>query len=225
MFEMIQLDTERSVLSEHENVHPSMVGTAVDYLTRFDTGSPANVAFDISREGANAVGEQATFEELINVVRGLDEESIVAGIKLAGFDAAYRAGSKAYRSVAEISPDDETVRNVQLMVERGRDFLYQFGPKILDGLTFEGGYTDIVSAGDGDFLTSDTLWDLKVSKKEPTSKHTLQLLMYWRMGLHSIHPEYQRIRNLGIYNPRHNRVYRLPLIAFLQRLSRRLKEK
>ncbi len=210
-FDMIQLDTECPVLSEHENVHPGTVGIAVDYLTRFVTGSPASIAFDISRKGANVVGEQATFDELVESIRGLDEDSIVAGIKLAGFDAAYRAGSEAYRSVAEINPDDETVRNVQLMVKRGRDFLYQFGPKILDGLTFEGGYTDIVSAGDGDFLTSDTLWDFKVSKKEPTSKHTLQLLMYWRMGLHSIHPEYRRIENLGIFNPRLNRVYRLPV--------------
>ena len=32
-------------------------------------------------------------------------------------------------------------------------------------------YTETVSAGDGDFLTSDTLWDFKVSKSKPTNKH------------------------------------------------------
>ena len=59
------------------------------------------------------------------------------------------------------------------------------------------------------FLTSDTLWDFKVSKNRITTKHTLQLLMYWRMGLHSIHPEYKSVKYLGIYNPRLNLVYRL----------------
>lgn len=32
--------------------------------------------------------------------------------------------------------------------------------------------------------------------------------MYWRMGLHSIHPEYKNVRYLGIFNPRLNTVYR-----------------
>lgn len=33
--------------------------------------------------------------------------------------------------------------------------------------------------------------------------------MYCRMGLHSIHPEFQNIQYLGIYNPRINKVYRI----------------
>lgn len=80
---------------------------------------------------------------------------------------------------------------------------------MLDGFTFEGGYTDVVSSGDGDFTTSDTLWDFKVSKAKPKKEHTLQLLMYWRMGLHSIHSEFKDIQYLGIYNPQLNVVYRI----------------
>lgn len=79
----------------------------------------------------------------------------------------------------------------------------------MDGLTFEGGYTGYVATGDGDFLTDDTLWDFKVSKRKLQNKHTLQLLMYWRMGIHSIHPEYKNVKYLGVYNPRMNVVYRL----------------
>lgn len=33
--------------------------------------------------------------------------------------------------------------------------------------------------------------------------------MYWRMGLHSIHSEYEKVRYIGVYNPRLNIVYRL----------------
>jgi hypothetical protein len=78
--------------------------------------------------------------------------------------------------------------------------------KLLDGFTFEGGYTDTVSKGDGDLTTADTLWDFKVSKAKVKKEYTLQLLMYWRMGLHSVHPEFQGIKYLGIYNPRLNQV-------------------
>ena len=49
------------------------------------------------------------------------------------------------------------------MVERSLKFVEEYGPIILEGFTFEGGYTDIVQAGDGDFITEDTLWDFKVT--------------------------------------------------------------
>ena len=84
-----------------------------------------------------------------------------------------------------------------------------YGPKVLDGFTFEGAYTPMVSSGDGDFTTADTLWDFKVSKMPIKKEHTLQLLMYWRMGLHSVHPEFKDVRFLGIYNPRSNTASRL----------------
>jgi hypothetical protein len=89
----------------------------------------------------------------------------------------------------------------------------KYGPVVKDGFTFEGGYTDIVSTGDGDFMTSDTLWDFKVSNKSPTNVHTLQLLMYYIMGQHSIHKEFRNIRKLGFYNPRLNAVYTLDVSA------------
>ena len=71
----------------------------------------------------------------------------------------------AYRPVEDIEPDGDTIENIRTMVERSLRFFNQYGPKVLDGLTFEGGYTGYVATGDGDFLTNDTLWDFKVSKK------------------------------------------------------------
>lgn len=82
-----------------------------------------------------------------------------------------------------------------------------YGPIVSSEPTFDGGYTDIINTGDGDFLTADTLWDFKVSNKTPTSKHTLQLLVYYILAQHSIHNEYKRIQKLGIFNPRLNFVY------------------
>lgn len=209
-FEMTQLDGGTiDDLNQVENVSPSLVGTAVDYLTRYMSGTPAREAFAISGMGAETVGEIQVFERLVSEIDGLTDQSIAAATALVGFDSAYRAGVNVYRSVQGISPDADTVENIRTMVERSLRFLDLYGPKVLDGLTFSGGYTGYVAYGDGDFLTEDTLWDFKVSKLPLKPKYTLQLLMYWRMGLHSIHPEYRAVRYLGVYNPRMNTVYRL----------------
>lgn len=207
--EVIQCGEGIESLHSEENIRANLTGLAVDYLTRFMSGTPLEEAFKISFMGALIIGEQKKAEELMNGVKGLDDASIINAIKLVGFDVCFRAGFMGYRPVDEIQPDAMTIDNVRIMVKRSLEFLDYYGPKVLDGYTFEGGYTEIVSSGDGDFTTSDTLWDFKVSKDKPKKEYTLQLLMYWIMGLHSIHPEFKNIKFLGIYNPRLNCVYRL----------------
>lgn len=146
-------------------------------------------------------------KKLLKGIKGLDDESVNNACKLVGYDVCFRAGIMGYKPVEEINPDSDTIGNIVIMVERSLIFWKEYGPIIKDGFTFEGGYTDIVSSGDGDYLTRDTLWDFKVSKEEPKSKYTLQLLMYYIMGCHSIHPEFKQIEKLGIFNPRKNKVY------------------
>nr|WP_240519858.1 hypothetical protein [Bacillus thuringiensis] len=130
-----------------------------------------------------------------------------------GFDTAHRAGIASYKPVEHIQPDFATISNIRNMVKRSRIFNDNFGPIVKDGFTFEGGYTQLISSGDGDFLTETTLWDFKVSKKDPTNKNTLQLLIYYLMGVHSIHSEFEQIEKLGIFNPRLNKVYLLAISA------------
>ena len=77
--------------------------------------------------------------------------------------------------------------------------------------TLDGAYTDIITIGDGDFLTENTVWDFKVSKHDPNKDHTLQLLIYYIMGKKSNNPEFKTVRNLGIFNPRLNKVYLLAI--------------
>ena len=83
-----------------------------------------------------------------------------------------------FKPVSEITPDTNTITNIITMIKRTLSFWEQYGPIIKDGFTFEGGYTPIISAGDGDYLTKDTLWDLKVLKEEIKPKYTLQLLIF-----------------------------------------------
>lgn len=209
MLEVVSLGDGIDALNPEENVSPGLIGLSVDYLTRFILGTPAEEAFRVSLAGSHLVGEGIEAEFLMEDVKGLDDESIISAVKLSGFDVCLRAGPMHYRSFEGINPDEATIQNVRTMVERALHFFDEYGPMVLNGFTFEGGYTDTVSSGDGDFTTADILWDFKVSKARPTKNHTLQLLMYWRMGLHSVHTEFQDIRYLGIYNPRLNEVYRI----------------
>lgn len=198
-----------NALNEQENVHASLIGMAVDYMTRFMTGTSARDAFMISLDGAACIGYEDKAENLLSNIKDLDDTSIINAIKLSGFDACARSSILGYKPIEDINPDVPTIENVRTMVKRSLHFFELYGPKVLDGFTFEGGYTDIVCTGDGDFTTKDTLWDFKVSKMSIKKEHTLQLLMYWRMGLHSIHPEFKDVKYLGIYNPRINTVYRI----------------
>jgi len=87
------------------------------------------------------------------------------------------------------------------MTERMRLF-FEVNPPTLKEFEFTGAYTHLIRIGDGDILTKDTLWDIKVSKTKPQPKNTLQILVYWIMGRRSIHPQFQTIEKLGIVNPR-----------------------
>ena len=196
-------------LNPEENVHASLVGLAVEYLTRVATGASTADAFMISLRGAQLIDENVKAIKMLGGVKGLDDTSIINAVKLSGFDVCFRAGPMGYHPVDEIMPDAATIENIRAMVKRALLFFEVYGEKILDGFTFEGGYTDIVRVGDGDFMTRDTLWDFKVSKMPVKKEHTLQLLMYWRMGLHSIYQEFQNVKYLGVYNPRLNNVYRI----------------
>ena len=94
-----------------------------------------------------------------------------------------------------------------LVVQRSLHFFEIYGPITLDGFTFDSAYTDTITSGDGDYLTKDTLWDFKVIKSKPNKDYTLQVLIYYLMGIRSNQPEFLSISKLGFFNPRQNIVY------------------
>ena len=202
---------DSQVLNPEESIAASLVGTAVDYLSRFMDGTSVEESFEVSLLGARAMRMEAKAFGLLDDVKGLDDLSITKACQLAGFDSAFRAGPLAYRPVEKIVPDQATIANIRIMVERSLSFFKAFGPVTADGFTIEGAYTATITTGDGDFLIKDTLWDFKVTTSKPNKDHTLQLLIYYLMGRRSIHPEFQTIENLGIFNPRQNAIYQLPI--------------
>ena len=239
-FEKIEFD-DGITPNENENIHPAVVGLVVDYMTRFCLDNDITKAFEISLRGAISAenfGNRDSVETAISFlerIKGIDDESIIFACKLATFDVWYRNAFAAMRSKTykETYPDTPTIQNIQTFVKRGISFFEKYGPITKDGFDFRspesdkkglfkkikelifgrdfGGYTETVDAGDGDFLTSDTLWDFKVSKNKPNGKNTLQLLMYWIMGQHSGQDIFKNITKIGFFNPRLNVAYLLDI--------------
>lgn len=193
-------------LNENENVPPSLIGLAIDYMTRFLMGTSKEEAFRISLKGARSIKEELNANKFLSMIHGLDAESIIYATKLVAYDDCFRAGVLRHNP-QEINPNQETIDNIVTMIKRSLSFWKEFGPIVKDGFNFKGGYTRIISSGDGDYLTEDTLWEFKVLKSEFRSIHSLQLLVYYLMGKHSVQNEFDGIKKLGIFNPRLNKVY------------------
>ena len=205
-FEEIELKDKKDI-NQQENIHASIVGMAVDYLSRLRLHENKEEAFKISVIGARMMQESDNAYKLLTKIKGLDDESISSACKLVGYDVCFRAGKQFYKPVEEINPDKQTIENIRIMVERAESFFREYGPVVDVGMTFNGGYTQTISSGDADFMTEDTLWDFKVSKNKPSSTQTLQLLVYYLLGMHSDKEKYSKIKKIGIYNPRLNKVF------------------
>lgn len=205
-FEIIELE-DQTELKNEENINPGLVGLTVDYMTRFMSSGNAEEAFKISMMGAQKINETNKAIKLLDNITGLDDESIINACKLCGYDVCYRSGTAYFRNVDEINPDESTIFNIKVMIVRGLNFFEKYGPVVQGGITFAGGYTSTISAGDADFITNDTLWDFKVSKSNPTKDYTLQLVIYYLLGVNSYCCDFSNIKKIGIFNPRKNTVY------------------
>lgn len=200
-FKVIEKQDEE-VLGE-ETISGSLVGLAVDYLTRLMLNNSTSSAFKISMSGASMVMEVEKAQNLLNNIKGLDDNSIISACKLVGYDACARSGLNYYTNVDKINPDSATINNIRIMVNRTLSFFQEYGPVIRMGESLNNGNVK----GDYDYLTNDTLWDLKVSKTKPTSQNTLQLLSYYMIGKQLEQKEISNITKLGIFNPRENCIY------------------
>lgn len=190
------------------NIAPSLVGLAVDYGTRIALGNDPEETFEVATVGAAMVGASDVAESLIADIDAaalksgeIDEKSVVSLCKLSGFDSAFRAGASAYRPVSEINPDRQTIADIGNLILRTKAFFDASAEPVIAGFTFEGACTDDAGASDGDYICGDTLWDLKVSKNEPTIKNTMQVLLYYLMGLRSSKDEFKAVTRIGLFNP------------------------
>lgn len=211
-----------------ESLRPTTVGLTVDYLFRATLpGVRISEAFYISRLGAHIGGFTNQAQELLSQITSIsDDKSIIAAAKLTNYDGIYRSGFMCdYDPALNVTPNSNDIENIRTLVHRTARFFSTFEPITLDGFEFisdspeSSGYTNEITAGDGDFLSADGLWDLKVSKKEPSSIHTLQILIYHLMGLRSFNADgsplyggnFQNVKHLGLFNPKLNAAYTIEI--------------
>lgn len=205
-----------------ENIDPSIVGLAVDYLTRYIMTGDLSGAFLVSIFGGMYAGKSMKVAEYMCQITGLDDRSIENACRTCMFDTYYRVGRPPRQDPEFLKVDHQTCENIRIMIDRARSFFEEYGPVTASGPRFPGGYTETVGNSDGDYLTEDTLWDFKVSKNVPTKEITLQLAMYYIMGKHSTDSRFETIRNIGIFNPRKNVVYMLDMSRVSKDLLRRI---
>ena len=74
-FTVTTLD-DGQVLNPEESIAASLVGTAVDYLSRFMDGTSVEESFEVSLLGARAMRMEAKAFGLLDDVKGLDDLSI-----------------------------------------------------------------------------------------------------------------------------------------------------
>lgn len=190
-----------------ENIAPHIIGLAVDYLFRFMDGDSVEDAFRISILGAKRLGRYDEVKPIIAAITGLDDESIINACRLCLFDGYIRAGKAPKGKLSDLQPDLQTCQNIRTLVSRTVEFFKAHGPVVDRAPTFFGGYTTTISRGDGDYITKDTFWDMKVSKNPINKDQTLQVAIYFLMGKHSLWPWFDTLRYIGIFNPRLNRSY------------------
>lgn len=195
----------------NENIPAYVVGTAVDYLSRMMLGATPAEAFEISLFGAKIAGLLDLAREQLDKITGLDDTSIASACRLVTFDSYYRAGHPPQDDPSDINADAQTCENIRTMVQRSTTFFGEYVPIVNSAPVFTGGYTDIISSGDGDYLSIDTIWDMKVSRSPPDEQNTLQLAIYFYMGKHSALSDYDDITSIGIFNPRLNVAYKLDM--------------
>jgi len=198
-------------LAPKENLAPGVIGTVVDNLTKllvkpvyWASGDPQPAttpqeAFSIALAGARMLPSKhfKVVSALVDEIHGLDDRSIGNACMLSTYDAFYRAGINALVEPERLIPDECTTQNVRVMVNRCLSFFEKNGPVTYVSPTFAGGYTPTVPGGDGDLVTNDTIWDLKVMKGKPKTKHTLQLYMYYLMGKRSNQTSFSLLRTWG----------------------------
>lgn len=115
---------------------------------------------------------------------------------------------------------DYICNNALICIRRTLNF-YNSKQNITFGECFGNG--ELISSGDCDFITNDTIWDMKVSSSNiynnsSTIKWTLQILIYYLMLKHPSHnnfKKYTNVKNVGIFNPYLNVCYVLDVSKFV----------
>lgn len=207
-----------SELYPEENISKSLIGLTVDNMTRVMLGSNPEEVFEPAFAGmmcvkADIVG--STY--LIHDVVGLDDASILSAYKLSVYESIYRNGYPFSNTIKEV-PDEHTIENIREMVKRSLVYFEKQADIVNTGRRLSAKYRNLSAInqseevyGDYDYLTEDSLIDMKVLSQKITSQHSLQIFLYWLLGTKTKKSRFSKVKYLKFYNPRLNIEYSFDL--------------
>lgn len=211
-------------LSKSLSVNAPIVSSAVECLSLVSIGVPVDEAFASYMSYAKIAEDNgkpdavAISSELLSNIKGLDDDSIVSACKLVSFGLwrNYKPGS--YRSATAMTcsertnPDADSIQDIRVLVERCTNFWNEYGPVVERDFDFKPmGYSKTVDSGKGEFLTDDTMWMLHFTEYNPVGKPVIELLTWYVMSKHSHNTRFGGVKNIGIFHPKRNIVYTLPI--------------
>lgn len=113
------------------------------------------------------------------------------------------------RSVRAEVPEREDKTSLRIYVERCLSFFSGHAKAVKAGFQFGDGYFGRLSSGEGDILTSDTIWTIETFQQKLTSRHTFRAMLNWMLACHSSDADLNGVLELGIFNPVINASYSL----------------
>ena len=189
-----------------ESIHPITAGLVVDCMSRYVVGSPVQRAFGDCLTGAFMADKQKAAKKYAAGIKGTDDESINNACKLVWYDQVQKTGKipdGEYMGFA----DRQTCDNIRIMLARTKEFFYNHESLVFDGMVLKDKQARFVQEGVCDYVTTEHVWDLKVSVNEPTKEHTLQVMMYYLMLKHHTGFQIPGLKGMGIFNPRLNAAF------------------
>ena len=175
-----------------------------------------------NEEVLSIVSEMQAFEKkegksidcFLNQITGLDDKSIFAACKASIYDLRYKNFDYTNYPIyiGEIEPDQTTINNIRVMVNRTINFFRQQG--VVEKVGFRccsDGNIENINSGMSNYLIKDTMWDLKTLKRPISCKNTLKLFINWLNGQKSNNYKIKNVNKIGLFNPRLNTAYLLEI--------------
>lgn len=186
-----------------ETGNSGTIASAVELLARWDLAEDPR---------ANTTAYDAALEAIRAVRRGEHTESGPG--RVAAMARQWNENYDAFEEMEWLDSEDdsdETFAHINEMRARVSRWFERFGRPVRPG-TWAVNSERFHLDGHIDFVTADTIWDLKVSVTAPSSRDVLQLLLYWVAFCDDPENVYE-ITHLGIYNPRMDIVWRIAVAA------------
>lgn len=205
------------ILPGDENVRPQLTGFVIQNLIKVAKGKPLTEEFfggiihgiEILGEGSKKTKRSMT-KHLKKITPGvLTDKNIISMTQLARCDQVTTMpfGYMGFDHDSIIVPDAQTIKNFRELTERSQRFFS--GGNEID--FFDVGLMYGSIGGIIDFITADGIWDLKVSKNKPNKDSFFQVLIYFQLVKNRFPELAEKIKKVGIYNPRLDASYEVLL--------------